>query len=146
MSKPLNMFLLSLLVVWAIIAIGLGFLFESSYAPGRAPHGMSLVKVIAGGAARPDAVQWDDDYLVRVVGLEVASMLGVQIEAEWVHVSRPPRGIPQYDVGHLRWLDRVDQALARHPGLHVTGWGYRGVGVGHVASDALRIASEIAAA
>ena len=123
----------------------MGVLFESSYAPGRAPVGKALVKVIAGGATRPEAVDWDDDYLARVVGLELASMLGARIDAEWIHVTRPPRGIPQYDVGHLRWLSRVEVALGEFPGLHLTGWGYRGVGVNHVASDALRVASEIAA-
>lgn len=125
--------------------VGMGVLFESSYAPARAPEGMSLVKVIAGGALHPEVMEWSDDYLTRVVGQELATILGSHIEAEWVHVARHRRGIPQYNVGHLRWLDRVETVLGGAPGLHVTGWGYRGVGIAHVATDALRLSKEIAA-
>lgn len=125
--------------------VGMGVLFESSYAPARAPEGMSLVKVIAGGALHPEVMEWSDDYLIRVIGLELATILGTHIEAEWVNVARHRRGIPQYNVGHLRWLDRVDAVLDGKPGLHVTGWAYRGVGISHVATDALRVSAEIAA-
>ncbi len=78
--------------------------------------------------------------------MELATILGSRVEAEWVHVARHRRGIPQYNVGHLRWLDRVETVLDGMPGLHVTGWAYRGVGIAHVATDALRISTEIAAA
>lgn len=126
--------------------VGLGALFESSYAPGRAPEGSSLVKVIVGGARNPHIMEWSDDYLVRVVGGELTQMLGASIDVEWTHVTRHSRGIPQYNVGHLRWIERLEAVLRSVPGLSVTGWGYRGVGIGHVAADALRVADELAPA
>ena len=55
--------------------VGLGCLFESSYAPGRAPAGHSLVKVIAGGAPHPEVVDTDDASLVSRVAGEVEGVL-----------------------------------------------------------------------
>ncbi len=121
--------------------VSLGVLFESSYAPHRAPPDGFLVKVIAGGAVHPEVASWTDDYLVRVVGAELAAMLGENVEADWVRVER--RRIPQYQSGHLRWLSKVDEVVASMPGLHLTGWGYRGVGIAHVASDALAVTDRI---
>jgi protoporphyrinogen/coproporphyrinogen III oxidase len=119
-----------------------GILLESSYAPHRAPHGHGLVKVIAGGAGRPSIVDADDDMIVATVGSDLARILGADIDVSFAEVTRPTRGIPQYNVGHADWLAAVDRATPQS--LHLTGWGYRGVGVAHLASDATRIAESIA--
>jgi oxygen-dependent protoporphyrinogen oxidase len=37
--------------------------------------------------------------------------------------------MPQYRVGHLERMARIDTSLARHPGLAVAGNAYRGVGI-----------------
>ncbi len=122
--------------------ISLGVLFESSYAPHRAPVGHSLAKVIAGGANHPEVMDWDDDRIIERVQAEVAKILGIAPDPSFVHLIRHRIGIPQYEPGHGAWLAELE-SLGR-PGLHLTGWGYRGVGVGHVAADATRIATEIA--
>ena len=103
-----------------------GCLFESSYAPERAPSGHWLAKVIAGGALAPHAVDLDDEALVAAVLDEVRAALGADLAPDLAHVVRHIPGIPQYDVGHRRRLAAVGTLLARRPGLHLTGWGYRG--------------------
>lgn len=120
----------------------LGVLFESSYDPSRAPAGHSLAKVIAGGSTRPEVVDWDDDRIVETIGAEVATMIGSDIDASFVEIVRHVPGIPLYEVGHGDWLAEIDR-LSR-PGLHLTGWGYRGIGVAHLAADAVAIAGRIA--
>lgn len=121
-----------------------GVLFESSYAPGRAPAGKAFVKVIAGGAGV--ARLGDDDAgVVEAMKDEATRILGCTIEPEVEIFARHPTGIPQYDVGHARWLGEVDRAREAEEGLHLAGWDYRGVGVAHLASDARRIAEIIAA-
>ncbi|MEX1004562.1 MAG: protoporphyrinogen oxidase [Acidimicrobiia bacterium] len=120
-----------------------GILLESSYAPHRAPAAHSLVKVIAGGAPRDPIVDADDQTVINRVGGELARILGHDVEASFAQVVRQLPGIPQYDVGHRNWLAQV--AAATPESLHLTGWGYRGVGVAHLAADAHRIAGEIAA-
>lgn len=123
--------------------VGIGCLFESSYAPDRAPVGGSLVKIIAGGARRPDVVEWDDTRLVTRLGEEVAKVSGVDLDAGMVRVVRHLPGIPQYEVGHGDWLETVESLLPA--GVTLTGWGYRGVGVAHLAGDAVRVADSVAA-
>lgn len=120
-----------------------GVLFESSYAPGRAPEGHSLVKVIAGGAVRPDVVDWSDERLTTEIGHEVSAMLGTPIDASFVEIVRHRQGIPQYNVGHADWLDELRSLTKPLGGLHLTGWGYRGIGVAHQAAEAARVASLI---
>lgn len=121
-----------------------GILFESSYAPGRAPEGHVLAKVIAGGAPRPEVASWDNDRFLEVVVDEMARVLGVEVAPSFTEIVRHYPGIPQYEVGHLRWLAELDGLLASRQGLHLTGWGYRGVGVAHLATDAVSVAERVA--
>ncbi|HEY5889037.1 MAG TPA: hypothetical protein VIT24_14965, partial [Acidimicrobiales bacterium] len=65
---------------------------------------------------------------------------------ELAHVIRHHPGIPQYEVGHGPVLAALDTAVATRPGLHLTGWAYRGVGVTNLATDAVRVADAIVAA
>lgn len=121
-----------------------GVLFESSYAPGRAPEGSWLLKVIAGGATDPGVVDWEEEPLVERLVSETSRIVGAELDPTFVEVVRHRRGIPQYEVGHLRWLDEIDALVAARPGLALTGWGYRGVGVAQIASDARAVASRFA--
>jgi protoporphyrinogen/coproporphyrinogen III oxidase len=121
-----------------------GILFESSYAPVRAPEGSWLLKVIAGGAIDTGVVDWDEERLVDRVVAEASRILGVELDPTFVEIVRHRRGIPQYEPGHMQWLEQVDALVAARPGLALTGWGYRGVGVAQLASDARAIASKLA--
>lgn len=120
-----------------------GVLLESSYAPHRAPTGAGLLKVIAGGAPDHHIVGQDDATIVETVGSEVARILGHDLDVSFTEVVRHHPGIPQYVLGHGEWLRAI--ASATPDGLHLTGWGYRGVGISHAAVDATRIAERIVA-
>jgi oxygen-dependent protoporphyrinogen oxidase len=37
--------------------------------------------------------------------------------------------MPQYNMGHLARLDRLDTILEKYPGLALAGNGYRGIGI-----------------
>ena len=121
----------------------LGVLFESSYAPERAPAGSWLVKVVAGGATRPDVVDLDEESLMALIVDEVGRVLGRAIQPTFRALIRHESGIPQYDIGHSQWLRDVDRIVAANDGLYLTGWGYRGVGISHIAADAARVASQV---
>lgn len=121
----------------------LGILFESQYAPERAPDLHSLVKVIVGGAADPTVMQRGDEALVELVRGEVSRVVGNEMLPSWTKVVRHTPGIPQYNVGHLQWLADLEAALAPYEGLHLAGWAYRGIGVTTLAAEAVRIADEL---
>lgn len=120
-----------------------GILFESSYAPARAPEGSWLAKVIVGGATAPSVIDQGDERLIPEVVTEVEAILGVRLAPDVKVAVRHRPGIPQYEVGHLRWLAGIERLLAAAPGLYLTGWGYRGVGVADLATDAVRVADDI---
>jgi oxygen-dependent protoporphyrinogen oxidase len=86
---------------------------------------------------------WDDDRLVAETVAEVGAALRVDLAPDFTHVIQHRPGIPQYEVGHSAWLSTLDRLTADRPGLHLTGWAYRGVGLTHLATDAVRIAAEI---
>ncbi len=124
-------------------AVGLGCLFESVYAPGRAASGNSLAKIIVGGARRPEVVSWSDDRIVTTITSEMERALGVPITPSWIKVIRHNEGIPNYDLEHRRRLRGVSDLELKNPGLFFGGWGYRGIGVAHLAIDAMSIADRI---
>jgi oxygen-dependent protoporphyrinogen oxidase len=121
----------------------LGVLFESQYAPDRAPGRHRLAKAIYGGAADPSVLDLDDDELVTLATTELGAMTGVTMDPSWATVVRHHPGIPQYQLGHPAWLDDLDDALAGHNGLQLAGWGYRGIGLARLATDAVMIADRI---
>ncbi len=95
---------------------------------GRAPTGDVLVRIYAGRYGGRDVTLDSDDELVALARTEMA-LLGVTAEPALIRVQRWPLGMPQYVLGHLERLERIEGALAEHPGLAVAGAAYRGVGV-----------------
>jgi oxygen-dependent protoporphyrinogen oxidase len=121
----------------------LGVLFESQYAPDRAPERHRLAKAIYGGAADPSAMDLEDDELITLAVTELSRITGVTMDPSWATVIRHRAGIPQYTIGHPAWLDELDHALGDHDGLHLAGWGYRGIGLSRLAADAVLLADRI---
>jgi oxygen-dependent protoporphyrinogen oxidase len=116
----------------------LGFLYESSYAPDRAPPGRGLIKAIVGGAVAPGAASLDEHELTEKVTDELARVLGSTLDVDMTHVVRHHPGIPQYTVSRHHMVKRLRATLPA--GLDVCGWAYDGVGLSHLAAAATRLA------
>jgi oxygen-dependent protoporphyrinogen oxidase len=123
----------------------LGALWETSIYPERAPAGKALVRVMIGGAHDPGAVSLDDDDLLRVVRAELAATMGLRAAPEFVRIIRHARGIPQYTLGHVARLQRIDALLRAHPGLFLAGNSYRGVAINSCIAEAGSIADGVLA-
>ncbi len=52
--------------------------------------------------------------------------------------------MPQYVLGHLERLERIDAALERQPGLALAGAAYRGVGIPDCIASGEQAAQSIA--
>jgi protoporphyrinogen/coproporphyrinogen III oxidase len=94
----------------------------------RAPEECVLVRVYLGRFGERDVTSDTDDELVAGGRGEIA-FLGVSARPVLTCVHRWPLGMPQYVVGHPDRLERIDSALAGHPGLALAGAAYRGVGI-----------------
>jgi protoporphyrinogen/coproporphyrinogen III oxidase len=95
----------------------------------RAPAKHVLVRSFVGGVDRDDLVRLDDAALTQLVHEELGAILGITAAPLLARVYRWQRANPQYLVGHLERVDAMEQLLAAHPGLFLTGSAYRGIGV-----------------
>jgi oxygen-dependent protoporphyrinogen oxidase len=121
----------------------LGVQWCSSIFPGRAPPGMVLLRALCGGWHRPDAAAWGDDRLLEAVRAELRPAMGITAAPVLHHIVRWERAIPQYHVGHLERVARVEARLARHPGLFVGGNAYRGVALNDCTEQAVVLAERM---
>jgi oxygen-dependent protoporphyrinogen oxidase len=122
----------------------LGVQWCSSIFPERAPPGMVLLRALCGGWARGEMVGWDDDRLLAAVRAELRVALGVTAEPAFHRVVRWDRAIPQYHLGHLERVARIDERARRHPGLFLAGNAYRGVAMNDCTEQAVTLAAEVA--
>jgi oxygen-dependent protoporphyrinogen oxidase len=53
--------------------------------------------------------------------------------------------MPQYTLGHRQRIERIAGKLAEHPGLHLTGASYRGVGIPDCIASGWAVADSITA-
>jgi protoporphyrinogen/coproporphyrinogen III oxidase len=88
-----------------------------------------LLRVFCGGALAPDIAARTDEELVAVARDELRALLGIVAPPRLVRVHRHARAMPQYNVGHLERLARIDAAVLAHRGLALAGNAYRGVGI-----------------
>jgi oxygen-dependent protoporphyrinogen oxidase len=122
----------------------LGVQWCSSIFPERAPTGHALLRAMCGGWHRPELVDWDDDRLLGTVRAELAGTLGIRAAAVVHQVVRWDRAIPQYHLGHLGRLARIEGLAGRHPGLYLGGNAYRGVALNDCVEQAGRLAERVA--
>jgi protoporphyrinogen/coproporphyrinogen III oxidase len=115
--------------------------FVSSKWP-RAEHmDRAVVRSFVGRAGSEEWLDMDDQTLAKAVAGEVRTATGLDRDPEASRVVRWPRAMPQYEVGHLDRLARLERALESSPGAFVVGSAYRGVGI----ADCVRQAGETAA-
>ncbi len=99
----------------------LGVLFSSTLFPGRAPAGHVALTVFAGGMRQPDTGRLATPALLARVLPDLRDLLGITGDPVFTHHSFWPKAIPQYNVGHERFLEPLAQCENRHPGLFIGG-------------------------
>lgn len=121
----------------------LGVLFSSTLFPERAPPGRVLLTAFIGGARHASAGELPEAALVERVLAELSALLGIRGAPVFQHVTRWARAIPQYELGHLERLARIDAALTRLPGLHVRANWRDGVSLGDCVANARALAMKL---
>ena len=103
--------------------------FSSVKFAGRAPDDKVLLRAFVGGALQQEQALWPDAKLQDAVLQDLRQLLGLTGQPALCYVSRHPSAMPQYHVGHLERIKRVEAAAQRWPGLALAGNAYHGVGV-----------------
>ena len=97
----------------------------------RAPEGTALLRLFLGGGCNPDVLDWPDERVLQVVRTELKELLGVKRPPLFSQIKRWRRSMPQYHLGHLSRMQRIEERMRRLPGLELAGNAYRGVGIPH---------------
>jgi oxygen-dependent protoporphyrinogen oxidase len=101
--------------------------FSSVKYEGRAPAGMVLLRVFIGGACQSGLLRLPRQQLLELAEREVRELLQIRGAPVLRHVAR--RAMPQYPVGHLQNVARIDARLQRLPTLAIAGSALYGVGI-----------------
>jgi oxygen-dependent protoporphyrinogen oxidase len=121
----------------------LGTLYDTWVFPNRSPVGKVLFRTLLGGARHPGILQESDDDLLQRSRDALQRVVGLTASPEMTYVIRHRRGIAQYNLGHAARLARIDQALARHPGLWLSGSSYHGVALNACVREAEELAPRL---
>lgn len=94
---------------------------------GRSPSDRVLLRAFIGGMLSQAALELPDTELIAAALNDLRGLLGIEGEPEHVWLNRMPCSMPQYEVGHVGGVARLEAQLPRHVAL--AGNGYRGVGI-----------------
>lgn len=123
----------------------LGVLWESAIFPNRAPGDGALLRVVLGGALRPDVLALDEKEIASIAQRELGAVLGLTAQPSRRWVFRWPKAIAQYTVGHAERLSAISAELASKPGLGVCGTAYDGVSFTSAIASARKSARDLGA-
>lgn len=124
----------------------IGCLWPGSIFQEHVPADRAYLRVMLGGARDPEGAMLADGKTVDLARKEVERLLQVSGTPLTHVLYRHPRGIPQYTVGHLERIARLDADVANVPGLYLAGNAYHGVGVNDCIREAARVAERLVAA
>jgi oxygen-dependent protoporphyrinogen oxidase len=117
--------------------------FSSVKYAGRAPAGSVLVRAFIGGALQPELFEQDNASMETNARIELRELLGIAAAPVFTRVHRHPRAMPQYPVGHLASLRRIEQELKKLPSLRLAGNAYYGVGIADCVHSGEKAAEDV---
>lgn len=118
----------------------LGVQWCSSTFPDRAAPGAVLLRAMCGGWHRAEVAGWDEERLLGTVRAELRQAMHIVAAPIFHRIIRWDRAIPQYHLGHLERVARIEDRAARHRGLFLTGNAYRGVALNDCTENGERVA------
>jgi len=103
-----------------------------------------LLTTFVGGRRDPDLPQGSDGEIAAIVTGELRALVGARADPLWAAITRWPRAIPQYELGHREHLRGVDEAERALPGLFFCANYRGGISVGDCVKSADGTATAVA--
>ena len=107
--------------------------------------GLVFVRCSVGRISEEAILQRDDRDLAALAAADLAAATGVRGAPADALVTRWGGALPQYTVGHLDRVARIQASLAAQPGLAACGAAYAGVGIPAVIGTAQAAADQVMA-
>lgn len=104
---------------------------------------LAVFRCSVGRPGEEHLLQRPDDELVSVAMKDLGTAIGLTAVPVASAVTRWGGALPQYAVGHLDRVERVESAVERVPGLAVCGAAYRGVGIAACVASGQRAATRV---
>lgn len=103
--------------------------FVGTKFPHRAPDNRILLRCFFGGAGDEAILSESDESMVTIAREELRRILGLTTAPLFTRVSRWPKSMAQYTVGHGARMKEIKARAAAIPGLFLAGNAYDGIGI-----------------
>lgn len=103
--------------------------FVGTKFPFRAPENRIILRVFMGGTSDEAILSESDENVIAIAREELRSILKLTTAPLTQFISRWPRSMAQYTVGHSKRIAEIKTRTAAIPGLHLAGNGYDGIGL-----------------
>lgn len=121
----------------------LGTIWSSSLFPHRAPEGHVALTTFVGGSRQPEIALKNDDELTHIVANELKNILTIFSEPVYKKIFRWKKAIPQYRIGHLDIMRKLEQFEQDHKGLFISGNFRGGISVGDCVTASEKTAERV---
>jgi protoporphyrinogen/coproporphyrinogen III oxidase len=111
----------------------------------RGPGGLIFVRCSVGRIGEEAVLHRDDAELAALAAADLAAATGVRGTPVGRLVTRWGGALPQYTVGHLGRVARIQASLASQPGLAACGAAFTGVGIPACIQSAREAADQVLA-
>lgn len=94
------------------------------------PDDKVLLRCYVGRSGDEESVRLPDAELIKAVRRDIEETMGIKAEPLFVEITRLPRSMPQYPVGHVENMKQLRGRFERElPGVWITGAAFDGVGL-----------------
>jgi oxygen-dependent protoporphyrinogen oxidase len=97
--------------------------------PHRAPEGSALLRCFFSSSRVRKMSSYSDAALLDLAQRELQEFIGLTAIPRFARVFRWEQALPQYEVGHLDRVAKMENFLAGLPGVHIIGNSLHGVGI-----------------
>jgi oxygen-dependent protoporphyrinogen oxidase len=97
--------------------------------PYRVPDDYALLRCFLGGAGDEAILSESDESVLSIVRGELRRIMGVSARPAFFRISRWPRSMAQYTVGHAKRVREIQDRLKALPNLYLAGNAYSGIGI-----------------
>ena len=111
--------------------------------PHRAANSYALLRAFLADRQAEASFDVPDAEIARRVHGEISRIMGFETEPAAWRVARWRRAMAQYEVGHRKLIEGIEQRLSRIGGLYLTGNAYEGIGIPDCIRRSRAIAKQI---
>ncbi len=119
--------------------------FVATKFPHRAPEDKITLRCFFGSTGNEGVLEEPDERLTFFAKDELKRIIGLKAQPMHTSVSRWPRAMAQYTVGHAERLKEIQSRAAAIGGLYLAGNAYSGIGIPDCIRTGREAAKKIAA-